>query len=190
MSLKSEMTLVVHSVGHSNRSLEDFIDLLKANQISRVVDVRTVPHSRHNPQFNRETLPESLRVVEIGYHHMPGLGGLRRPLRESINSGWRNASFQGFADYMQTEEFEENLKELVKMIGGERIALMCAEALPWRCHRSLIADALSLREIRVEHILSKTKAMLHSITPWAKVNGMHITYPTEESEGDQGDLSP
>ena len=167
----------VLTIGHSTRSVEAFIELLQAHEVKRLVDVRTVPRSRHNPQFNKEVLPAALRVAQIKYTHVPGLGGLRHARRDSPNSGWRNASFRGFADYMQTEEFESALEELVEMADGERIALMCAEAVPWRCHRSLIADALLVRGVKVRHIMNRKTCPEHSLTPWAKVNGKQITYP-------------
>jgi len=168
---------IVLTIGHSTRTLEAFIQLLKAHAVSKIVDVRTVPRSRHNPQFNRETLPDLLKTARIRYVHMPGLGGLRHPRPDSLNTGWRNASFRGFADYMETQEFEENLQRLIQLASKERIALMCAEALPWRCHRSLIADALWARGILVEHIMSSTRRQPHALTPWARVNGTRLTYP-------------
>ena len=176
---ESDSSAVVLTVGHSTRPLEEFIHLVQAHAVKKMVDVRTVPRSRHNPQFNRETLPAYLAAVGIGYTHLPGLGGLRHPRPDSPNRGWRNASFQGFADYMQTEEFENNLETMIQLTYQERISLMCAEALPWRCHRSLIADALRIRGIRVEHIMSPTHCQPHSLTPFAKVYGTRITYPPD-----------
>lgn len=170
---------VVLTIGHSTRPLEDFIHLLLAHHIKKVIDVRTVPRSKHNPQFNRETLPASLAAYGLGYIHMSGLGGLRRSYPGSPNMGWRNASFRGFADYMQTQDFETNLFMMIQLARPERISLMCAEALPWRCHRSLIADALLIRGIRVEHILSRTRCQPHLLTPWARVDGTQITYPPD-----------
>jgi uncharacterized protein (DUF488 family) len=167
----------VLTIGHSTRTLEALIALLKAHAVTKIVDVRTVPRSRHNPQFNRETLPDHLQAVHLRYVHMPGLGGLRQPRPDSPNTGWSNASFRGFADYMETQEFEENLEALMQLAHKERIAVMCAEALPWRCHRSLIADALRSRGILVEHILSLTRRQPHALTPWAQVNGTCLTYP-------------
>ena len=168
---------LVLTIGHLTRSLDDFIDLLKTHAAEKVIDVRTVPRSRHNPQFNFDTLPEKLKSVRIGYKHMSGLGGLRHPLRDSPNMGWRNSSFRGFADYMLTEEFEKNLEKLIGFAGRKRICLMCAEAVPWRCHRSLIADALQVRSITVGHILTKSQPQLHKLTPFARVDGTRITYP-------------
>jgi uncharacterized protein (DUF488 family) len=152
---------LVLSIGHSTRTIEEFIGLLRANGATCVVDVRTIPRSRHNPQFNRDALASALANAGLRYIHFPGLGGLRHPKRDSLNGGWRNASFRGYADYMQTPEFAQNLEEVVRLAQQGRIVLMCAEAVPWRCHRSLIADALLVRG------------------PFAKVQGMAITYPIE-----------
>ncbi len=170
---------IVLMIGHSTRTLDEFIRLLQAHGVSRVVDVRTVPRSRHNPQFNKSSLPRELEKVGLRYVHLPGLGGLRHAKRDSPNVGWRNASFRGFADYMQTPEFEKSLEELIQLATEERVALMCAEALPWRCHRSLIADALLVHRIRTEDIMSLTRRQIHTLTPFAKVRGASITYPAE-----------
>ena len=142
------MPLTVLTVGHSTRTSEDFIQLLQVHGVTRVVDVRAIPRSRHNPQFDQELLSRSLKEAGIGYTHMAGLGGLRHTTRNSLNLGWRNESFRGFADYMQTSEFERGLRDMLRFARKERIALMCAEAVPWACHRSLIADALVARGIR------------------------------------------
>jgi uncharacterized protein (DUF488 family) len=178
---KPEPSPIVLTIGHSTRTLEEFIDLLRVHGATRVVDVRTVPRSRHNPQFNKASLPRALKKAGLGYVHLPGLGGLRHAKRDSLNVGWRNASFRGYADYMQTPEFEQSLKELITMAYQDRIALMCAEAVPWRCHRSLIADALLVRGIRTEDIMSPTRCQVHTLTPFAKVRGTTITYPAEAS---------
>lgn len=175
----AEPSPIVLTVGHSTRTLDEFIRLLQAHTVSRVVDVRTIPRSRHNPQFNKASLPGSLKEVGVGYVHLPGLGGLRHAKRDSFNVGWQNASFRGFADYMQTPEFEESLEELIQLATKERIALMCAEAVPWRCHRSLIADALLVHGIRTEDIMSPIRRTVHTLTPFAKVRGTTITYPAE-----------
>jgi uncharacterized protein (DUF488 family) len=175
----SEATTTVLTIGHSTRTLEVFTDLLEKYSVKRVLDVRTVPRSRRNPQFNRETLPESLRALGIGYTHMPGLGGLRRPRPDSPNTGWRTPGFRGFADYASGAEFEQSLQALLDLARQTRLALMCAEAVPWRCHRSLIADALVVRGVRVEHILSPTSCHVHSLTSFARVEGTRITYPPE-----------
>ena len=159
--------------------------LLQAHEATCVVDVRTVPRSRHNPQFDKTALPGSLERAGLGYVHMPGLGGLRHSRRDSPNMGWRNASFRGFADYMQTPEFAQSLEDLIHFTYQDRIVLMCAEAVPWRCHRSLIADALLVRGIRVEDILSPNRREVHTLTPFAKVLGTAITYPPEASGSTQ-----
>jgi uncharacterized protein (DUF488 family) len=172
---------VVATIGHSTRTLETFIHLLQIYGVKQVVDVCTVPRSRHNPQFNHETLPDDLKAAGIEYLHLPGLGGLRHPRPDSENVGWRNASFRGFADYMGTPEFENHLGELIKLSQRRRIALMCAEALPWRCHRSLIADALEVRGINVSHILNSKHLQPHRMTPFAQVNGTHLVYPLEKT---------
>jgi uncharacterized protein (DUF488 family) len=168
---------VVLTVGHSTRTIDEFIHLLPAHGVTCVADVRSIPRSRYNPQFNAEKLPGSLKKAGIGYVHLAGLGGLRHTTRASVNKGWRNSSFRGFADYMQTPEFETALAELLQLATRKHVALMCAEAVPWRCHRSLIADALLVRGIRVEHIMSATKCQVHSLTSFAKVHGTRLTYP-------------
>ena len=167
------------TIGHSNRPLEGFFDLLEAHGVRLLVDVRTMPRSRHNPQFNRETLPLALEAQGIGYEHFPGLGGLRHALKDSPNTGWRNLSFRGYADYMQTDEFAHDIEILQGLEQANRLAIMCAESVPWRCHRSLIADALTIRGIRVEHILSATKTQPHQLTSFARVEGTRITYPAD-----------
>ena len=170
---------VMFTIGHSNRELAEFIRLLQAHGVTKIADVRTMPRSRHNPQFNKETLPDALKTAGIGYVHLPGLGGLRHARADSPNMAWRNASFRGFADYMQTDEFEKNMAWLGDLAREKHIALMCAEAVPWRCHRSLIADALTVRGITVEHIMSAAHRKQHKLTPWARVKGRRITYPAD-----------
>ena len=169
--------LPILTVGHSTRTIADFTDLLRAHGVQLVVDIRTVPRSRHNPQFNENSLAASLKKSEIDYVRLKELGGLRHPRKDSPNVGWRNESFRGFADYMQTPDFEAAINELIPLAQGRSVAIMCAEALPWRCHRSLIADALLARGIKVEHIMTLKKPTEHSITKWAKVDGKQITYP-------------
>jgi uncharacterized protein (DUF488 family) len=178
---RPEASPIVLTIGHSTRTLEEFIALLQAHGATRVVDVRTVPRSRHNPQFNQASLPGALKKAGLGYVHLPGLGGLRHARHDSLNVGWRNTSFRGYADYMQTPEFEQSLRELIRLTNQGWIALMCAEAVPWRCHRSLIADALLVRGIRTEDIMSPTRRQVHTLTPFAKVRGTTITYPVEAS---------
>lgn len=173
---------MIRTVGHSTRSLSTLVELLRDSEISALVDVRTIPRSRRHPQFNRETLPAGLAPAGIAYAHMPGLGGLRRARPDSTNTGWRNASFRGYADYMQTSEFEENLVALIERARAERVAIMCAEAVPWRCHRSLIADALTVRGVIVEHIVGLGRRQPHRMTSFAQVDGTRVTYPSAGPE--------
>jgi uncharacterized protein (DUF488 family) len=167
----------IYTVGHSTRKLEEFETLLERFGIRRLVDVRTVPRSRHVPHFNTENLARALAAKKIECRHMKILGGLRKPAKNSINLGWRNSGFRGFADHMQTEEFRAGMAALLELAASEKTAIMCAEAVPWRCHRSLISDALTVRGWQVEDILSLTSAHLHQLTPFAVVEGESITYP-------------
>ena len=167
----------VWTLGHSTRPIEEFIGLLRAHQIRLLIDVRTVPRSRYNPQFNTDTLAQSLCEAGLRYRHLSELGGLRKPKKDSINDGWRNASFRGYADYMQTEGFERALEELMTYSTDKRTAIMCAEAVPWRCHRSLIADALVIRGWDSLHIMSETKADPHQLTSFAHLEKGSLTYP-------------
>jgi uncharacterized protein (DUF488 family) len=173
----SERPNVILTIGHSTRTLEEFLGLVEAHGVAHLADIRTVPRSRYNPQFNRERLAWGLRQAGMSYTHLPALGGLRYARSDSPNGGWRNASFRGFADYMLTPEFERGLAELMRIAAGARTAIMCAEAVPWRCHRSLVADALSVQDMRVEHILSATRAQAHALTAFAAVRGTRVTYP-------------
>ncbi|CAG0957412.1 DUF488 family protein [Geobacter sp.] len=172
--------LTIYTVGHSTRSLDEFVGLLRAHGIRQLVDVRTIPRSRHNPQFNRDTLSIYLRNRRIGYRHMKELGGLRHTRTDSPNMGWHNASFRGFADYMQTPAFDAALEELIKVARRKTTAIMCAETVPWRCHRSLIGDALVVRGIEVSNIMSLRSVTRHSLTAMATVEGMRITYPARQ----------
>ncbi len=167
----------VLTIGHSTRSLNELIQLLRENGARVVMDVRTVPRSRHNPQFNADALAENLRAAGLVYESRKDLGGLRHPRKDSPNGAWRNASFRGFADYMQTEEFSQAVDSLAARAADEPCVLMCAETVPWRCHRSLIADALTVRGLAVVHIMGPGKTMPHTLTPWAVVDGLRITYP-------------
>jgi len=169
--------LMICNIGHSNRPIEDFIGLLWSNEVAIVIDVRTIPKSRHNPQFNLDALRESLPAAGIDYLHIPGLGGLRHARANSPNGGWRNASFKGYADYMQTPEFASSVDQVVALARSQRCTLMCAEAVPWRCHRSMIADALLVRGVRVEDIISAHGRKPHALTSFARVEGLHVTYP-------------
>ncbi|MFO1090678.1 MAG: DUF488 domain-containing protein [Hyphomicrobiales bacterium] len=155
--------------------------LLSRYGVQTLVDIRTVPRSRHNPQFNAETLAKALASVGMEYEAIPALGGLRHPRKDSINLAWRNKSFRGYADYMQGEAFADGLATLIELSRERRAAIMCAEAVPWRCHRSLVADALIVRGLPVIDILSATKTQVHKLTPFARVEGLKITYPAEPS---------
>lgn len=177
-----ERTPLVLTVGHSTLPIEAFLGRLLAHSVKRLVDVRTIPRSRHNPQFNSDALADALHDAGIEYVHVPGLGGLRYARKDSINTGWRNASFRGYADYMQTPEFEKNLARLIELAGQEQIAIMCAEAVPWRCHRSMIADALATRGMAVEHIMTDRDRRPHALTPFARVEGTRVTYPSPEPQ--------
>jgi uncharacterized protein (DUF488 family) len=165
------------TIGHSNRSFKEFVDLLQLHNIQRVVDIRTIPGSRHNPQFNQESLGSSLQNYGIDYHHMKQLGGFRKASSDSPNKGWRSKGFRGFADYMQTEEFREALEELIGLASQKSAAIMCAEAVPWRCHRSLIADALTVRDVQVEHILGTSSVQVHQLNDMARVSDGKLVYP-------------
>ena len=187
--MAKEPSLAIFTIGHSTRTIDEFIDLIKTFDVILIVDVRTVPRSRHNPQFNKETLPNTLKSYSIKYIHMPEIGGLRRPKRDSINLAWKNSSFRGYADYMQTKEFIDNLLKIVALSRENCIALMCAEALPWRCHRSLISDALVVRHVKVQHIISAISLISHQLSEMAQVEGTKITYPLYRKETPQRTLS-
>jgi uncharacterized protein (DUF488 family) len=185
---KASESVVVFTIGHSTRTLEEFLQLLEIYGITLLVDVRTVPRSRHNPQFNKETLPISLKHYGIRYTHMPEIGGLRHSKHESVNLAWKNSGFRGYADYMQTQEFTDSLLKIVALSRENRLALMCAEALPWRCHRSLISDALVVRHVKVEHIIGKDSIFNHELNEMANVEGTKITYPLFTKETPQRTL--
>jgi uncharacterized protein (DUF488 family) len=168
---------MILTIGHSTHPIEEFLEMLRAHSVKHLVDVRTVPRSRHNPQFEQSALGPALRRAGISYTHMKGLGGLRHPRADSINTAWKNAGFRGYADYILTAEFEKNLSSLLELAEKEQVAMMCAEAVPWRCHRSIISDALVARGVPVEHILSAAKRQPHKLTPFARVEGQRVTYP-------------
>lgn len=174
------MTQTVWTIGHSTRPIEELLKLLDAHGIKLLVDVRTIPYSRRNPQFNRETLAATLKDADLAYHHLPVLGGRRRPRPDSPNQGWRHAGFRGYADYMQTKPFGEGLCELERLSQIQPTAIMCAEAMPWRCHRVLIADALIGRGWDVRHIITTAKAEQHQLTPFAKLDNRTLIYPAVE----------
>jgi uncharacterized protein (DUF488 family) len=165
------------TIGHSNRTLDEFLGLLRGHGVTLVADVRTVPHSGHVPHFSRAALVGQLSAEHIDYVHLPALGGMRRPRFNSSNTGWHHASFRGFADHMASNEFHAGLDRLVELSAGRDVAVMCSEGVPWRCHRTLIADALLARGFEVRHILGPGPAQPHSLTPFARVDGDRVTYP-------------
>jgi uncharacterized protein (DUF488 family) len=170
------------AIGHSTRPLEELVDLLAAAGVRTLADVRTIPRSRANPQFEGPALARGLAAAGIGYAHLPALGGLRHARKGSVeNAAWRNASFRGYADHMQTPEFEEGLCQLRALAREGPVAVMCAEAVPWRCHRSLLADALLARGVLVEHITGRGKTRPHRLTPFARIEGRRVTYPPPAS---------
>jgi uncharacterized protein (DUF488 family) len=177
MAMIKKQKITIFTLGHSTRSIDEFIELLQHYGITHIVDIRTIPRSRHNPQFNEDALSKALKHIKIKYTHLKELGGLRHAHSNSINTAWRNASFRGFADYMQTDEFKNGIIQLITYANHDTVAILCAEAVPWRCHRSLIGDALIIRGINVEDIFSLTSVKPHTLTPWAKVEGDTITYP-------------
>lgn len=168
------------TIGSSTHSIEAFIELLRMHTIQLLVDVRTIPKSRAHPQFDSALLSGTLQHAGIDYVHLEALGGLRHPTKDSPNTGWRNASFRGFADYMATPAFRAGLAELAERARHQRTAIMCAEALPWRCHRSLIADALTVAGWRVSHIMGKHTTREHTLTPFLRHEGETLTYPGED----------
>jgi uncharacterized protein (DUF488 family) len=171
----------IFTLGHSTLPIERFTGLLRTYRVERLVDIRTMPRSRHNPQFNDTALAATLQGERLDYVHLPALGGLRHARKDSANTGWRNESFRGYADYMQTAAFREALEALIQMGREKRVAIMCAEAVPWRCHRSLVADALSVRGVAVVEILSESSYRMHPLTPFARVEGTGITYPPAQA---------
>lgn len=171
----------VLAIGHSTRPIAELLELLAAAGAVTLADVRTIPRSRANPQFDGKALARALRGAGIGYAHLPALGGLRRPRRDSPNGAWRNASFRGYADHMQTPEFEEGLCQLRALARDGPVAVMCAEAVPWRCHRSLLADSLHAHGVVVEHIVGRGRTRPHRVTPFARIAGRRVTYPPPPS---------
>jgi uncharacterized protein (DUF488 family) len=169
----------IFTVGHSTRSIDGFVELLRAHGVRGIVDIRTIPRSRHNPQFNADLLEHSLEQKGMSYKHIKELGGLRHARKDSPNLGWRNASFRGFADYMATPEFSEGLESLIEIAIARETSLMCAEAVPWRCHRSLIGDALTKKGWIVRDIMSRTVATRHLLTPFLKTKNGQLIYPED-----------
>jgi uncharacterized protein (DUF488 family) len=179
---------MLYTIGHSTRSIDELVQLLKHYKVDELIDVRKIPRSGHNPQFNRENLATSLEHSSIVYRHEPELGGLRKPSGDSVNLGWRNPGFRGFADYMQTDQFSAVLQTLMDRSQDRMLCILCAEAVPWKCHRSLISDALTVHGASVRHIYSLAKAEPHRLSPFAKVEGTRITYPSSEPQQPSLDL--
>lgn len=174
--------ITIHTIGHSTHPIDEFIGMLKAHGVKQLIDIRTIPRSRHNPQFEQAALEKSLPDADISYIYMKDLGGLRSKTKDSQNMGWRNASFRNYADYMQTSEFSAAVDELIKLAEKAPTAIMCAEAVPWRCHRSLVGDALLVRGIKVLDIMSLTSVKPHEMTSFAVVDGRQILYPPEQED--------
>jgi len=173
----------VLTIGHSTRTIEEFVSMLEAHGVELLVDVRSIPKSRRVPQFISDALAASLQAQGIEYLHLKNLGGRRHSREDSVNLGWRNASFRGYADHMATDEFREGLERLLQLARTKRSAIMCAEAVPWRCHRSLIGDALLVQGVRVEDIMSTTLRRAHELTSFARVDGVNIVYPENLTQG-------
>lgn len=167
----------IFTVGHSTRPIDEFIVLLHLHSITQLVDIRSIPGSHHNPQYGQQELKDSLEQEGITYEYLKKLGGLRPSVKTSINDGWRNKSFRNYADYMQTDDFKDGIAELLDLAKDKTTVIMCAEAVPWRCHRSLVSDALLVRDIPTCEIIGKGNVREHTLTPFGVVNGMTITYP-------------
>jgi uncharacterized protein (DUF488 family) len=174
--------MALYTIGHSTRSFDELVDLLRASGVEVLADVRTVPRSRRVPHFDRPALAERLPEQGLEYRHLPALGGLRRPRPDSVNTGWRNEAFRGYADHMASDEFRSALEGLIALARERDVAVMCAEAVPWRCHRSLIADAVVTRGLPVLHILGRGQVQPHAVTPFARVEDGRITYPGAEQQ--------
>ncbi len=179
--------LVIFTIGHSTRTLDEFARLLQRHAVRQLADVRTVPASRRYPQFGRDALDRALGARGIRYRHFPPLGGLRKPRRDSPNAGLHNESFRGYADYMQTPEFGEAVSALIDFASRAPTAVMCAEAVWWRCHRSLLSDALVAQGVRVRHILGAGEALPHHLNPLARRHDGTVSYPAPEGEGSAAD---
>jgi uncharacterized protein (DUF488 family) len=177
----------IFALGHSTRSFDDFVTLLHAHDIHILADIRTIPQSRHHPQYAQALLERALSLENIRYVHLKRLGGLRKPKPDSVNLGWGHSSFRGYADYMQTSEFEHGLEELLALARAGNVAMMCAEGNPFRCHRQLVADALAARGIPVRHIVSQKTARLHTLNPRARVQAGHVTYPAQAANNSDAD---
>lgn len=171
------MTGTIFTIGHSTHPIDEFVELLRAHGVTQLVDIRTIAKSRHNPQFGQDLLSVSLPENDIAYQRLEALGGLRHTTKASVNGEWKNASFRGYADYMQTDAFEAGIADLLALAEETPTAIMCAEAVPWRCHRSLVGDALVVRGVEVLDIMTAKSAKPHTLTSFARVDGTRVTYP-------------
>lgn len=174
--------MTIYTLGHSTRQLDELVDILEQFDIRFLADVRSIPQSRYNPQFNSDSFSEQLKKHGITYRHIAELGGLRHTRNDSPNTGWRNAAFRGYADYMQTDDFNRAVDDLLDKAAETTTAVMCAEAVPWRCHRTLLSDALLVRDVEVVHILDKNQTRPATLTDFAEVNGTDITYPSDAND--------
>lgn len=165
------------TLGYSNNKILDFINILKSHSVTLLVDVRIAPRSRNRPEFNKDALGKRLRKSGIAYSYMKELGGFRRPAKGSVNMAWRNSSFRGYADYMQSKDFDRAIRKLIKLASARRTVIMCAEGNPFRCHRLLIADAMTVRGFSVFHLSGPKSMGEHAVTKFARVKGNGITYP-------------
>lgn len=170
------------TVGHSTHPIEEFVGILRSHGVTLVADIRTVPRSRHNPQFNEDKLTSTLPAHDLAYRRIPALGGLRKTHTDSVNTGWKKASFRGYADYMQTTDFADAINDLGTLLDDATVAIMCAEAVPWRCHRSLVGDAMVVRGVTVDDIFSAASAKRHTLTSFARADGLSLTYPPPDEE--------
>lgn len=171
--------MTVYTIGHSTRPAAEFIGILQSFRIELLADIRTIPRSRHNPQYDQTELQKLLSAAHVEYVHLADLGGLRHAKKDSVNMAWKNLSFRGYADYMQTIEFAGAVQNLISLANEQRTAIMCSEAVPWRCHRSLVGDALLVCGVEVADIMGEGSSKPHKLTPWAKVQGEQVTYPAE-----------
>ncbi len=181
------MTGTIFTVGHSTHPIDEFVELLRAHGVAQLVDIRTIAKSRHNPQFGEDQLRESMPANGIAYQRLETLGGLRSTNKSSPNGAWKNTSFRGYADYMQTDAFASGLQDLLALAQQKSTAIMCAEAVPWRCHRSLVGDALLVRGVEVLDIMTPKSAKPHKLTSFAHVDGITITYPPAPAEAAPGE---
>lgn len=178
--------MTVYTIGHSTHPAAEFIRILQSFGIDLLADIRTIPRSRHNPQYDQTELQKLLSAAHVEYVHLTELGGLRHAKKDSVNIAWKNQSFRGYADYMQTPEFSGAVENLISLATKQRAAIMCSEAVPWRCHRSLVGDALLVRGVQVEDIMAESVSKPHKLTPWANVQGEQITYPAERHSSAMG----